>query len=1050
MVGSYIKVLVMVENFPSKHSSIVLSTWYICTSFVSDNSCLNIMDLVLMFLCMLIGAVAVLAAEWYLFQKFLLSQPEVGPPKQPFGISTPFCLPKHILDALRNRNLSKQESCLGVSLLLQFLFQEMRHTDKVRKWFHRKLSLEFEELLTRTTTGKLFDSIAVRDLHLGSHFPTIRNVEVRQVAQDPIHHRIDTLELCLDIHYSGSFQLSLDANLVLGRAAYLSVTVHELVGMARLQFTRHPYTHWSFSFYSEPVLQLEIRKSLKRKHTLPNYKLRYKPFFAKSEPNDEEAEWGQHSIQSGCLEVTIVEVTRLAATIGNGSENIYCSLAVDRTAWVEMVHSDTATYMTLDVSIVKSPQQQLGIVFRQEFVADRYQACVIVDTVLPGSPASNSDVQPGDLLIAVEGKKISTIAQAAKCMKGAGDKYTLRLERRVAFNSSASNSASETESTAIRSNVTVSVTSDSPTLGQSELRKRRVSVEQSDGIDSDSSTSSPPNSAQSSPAKKPSSIFPGPSTSSSTPGSTPGSAGGSISPSPDHRSKQQQSQSDQNNLQILNTKEIILDQVIDFNETLKFVVGPQHRYLNVSVWSARSGPGGRDQLLGHVSVLLAAVANHCSRSRLGHFVSSYSFLPPDPHLANSQSHKLSNHSGFEPCLCYGDVLLSFVYLTPSGSPSPPPAPSGSPAHQSPEAAMSSVRMDIMQDSSVFKSHDFIRTQFHRAIQCGFCFKKIWLKDAVQCRVCGMSCHKKCVNKCLVSSSCGSTNGKSTGSNTTLSSGKGHRHSLGDADVTGAFIEQRGSSQGPSPEGEGGDQPRRASIQPEIVMTSAEEVASVPTQGPSHRKRITNLLASMATQARGLKRVGSAHNLAPPGSDGSQGGNNLSRSLPPSPQHSPAPSRKTSLHETVFQFSEMDSGSDEDASADEDVSVALEQLLQLRRPSASGSSGGAASGAGDDGSEDLMAVAKATGKELYSGLPPLQRIERINKMISKLKISMDSESSLRMQLARKEVDCQDSTEKARLAFLIGKCDEKVQALAILMLHFCAGLQHTQDQEEQLQC
>lgn len=63
--------------------------------------------------------------------------------------------------------------------------------------------------------------------------------------------------------------------------------------------------------------------------------------------------------------------------------------------------------------------------------------------------------------------------------------------------------------------------------------------------------------------------------------------------------------------------------------------------------------------------------------------------------------------------------------------------------------------------------------------------------------------------------------------------------------------------------------------------------------------------------------------------------------------------------------------------------------------------------------------------------------------------MDIESTLRMRLAREEVECHDATEKARLAFLIGKCDEKVQALAILMLHFCAGLQHTQDQEEQLQ-
>lgn len=57
---------------------------------------------------------------------------------------------------------------------------------------------------------------------------------------------------------------------------------------------------------------------------------------------------------------------------------------------------------------------------------------------------------------------------------------------------------------------------------------------------------------------------------------------------------------------------------------------------------------------------------------------------------------------------------------------------------------------------------------------------------------------------------------------------------------------------------------------------------------------------MATQARGLKRVGSAHNLAPPGSDGAQGGN-VSRSLPPSPQHSPATSRKVQLT-TLIEFS----------------------------------------------------------------------------------------------------------------------------------------------------
>jgi hypothetical protein len=54
----------------------------------------------------------------------------------------------------------------------------------------------------------------------------------------------------------------------------------------------------------------------------------------------------------------------------------------------------------------------------------------------------------------------------------------------------------------------------------------------------------------------------------------------------------------------------------------------------------------------------------------------------------------------------------------------------------------------------------------------------------------------------------------------------------------------------------------------------------------------------------------------------------------------------------------------------------------------------------------------------------------------------------MELAQKEQEIRDSSEHTRIAFLIGKSDEKVQALAVLMLHFCAGLQHTQDQEEAL--
>lgn len=33
-------------------------------------------------------------------------------------------------------------------------------------------------------------------------------------------------------------------------------------------------------------------------------------------------------------------------------------------------------------------------------------------------------------------------------------------------------------------------------------------------------------------------------------------------------------------------------------------------------------------------------------------------------------------------------------------------------------------------------------------------KQIWLKDAIQCRDCGMVCHKKCEVRCQASGTCG--------------------------------------------------------------------------------------------------------------------------------------------------------------------------------------------------------------------------------------------------------------------------------------------------------
>lgn len=68
-------------------------------------------------------------------------------------------------------------------------------------------------------------------------------------------------------------------------------------------------------------------------------------------------------------------------------------------------------------------------------------------------------------------------------------------------------------------------------------------------------------------------------------------------------------------------------------------------------------------------------------------------------------------------------------------------------------------------------------------------------------------------------------------------------------------------------------------------------------------------------------------------------------------------------------------------------------------------------------------------------------------MNKLKVTINAEADIRFALSKEEQLEKDAANKAKIAFLIGKSDEKTQALTILMLHFCAGLQHIQDLEDQ---
>lgn len=188
---------------------------------------------------------------------------------------------------------------MAINLVLQFLFYELRHSNRVRKWFYRKLSLELDELLTKSTTGRFFDKLTIRELELGGQFPDIKSLRVNNVELHDDDGHIENLDVMLDLSYRGNFRLAIDADMVLGKKGFLSVRVRHVSGLARLQFTRKPYTHWSLSFVGEPQVDLgiesqfqgrqmqsnvtslicnQIRKAIRSKHTLPSYKLRWVGF----------------------------------------------------------------------------------------------------------------------------------------------------------------------------------------------------------------------------------------------------------------------------------------------------------------------------------------------------------------------------------------------------------------------------------------------------------------------------------------------------------------------------------------------------------------------------------------------------------------------------------------------------------------------------------------------------------------------------------------------------------------------------------------------------
>ncbi|CAH1777600.1 unnamed protein product [Owenia fusiformis] len=1055
----------------------------------------------------LCGVILTLMVQAYLLRTFFLHIPVTKPPFKPQ--SAGFSLPKELQDILKSSTSEVgTETCLALNLLIQFLFQELKDTNKTRRWVTEKLNIEFAELLTQTTTGKLLDNISVRDFSLGDAFPIIKGGTIKPCHSNDNYKTLEEVNIEVEIDYDGGFQIGVDVDLVFGKTAFLSVKVKKLQGTARLQFTRQPFSHWSFSFYQEPLLELDvesqfegrplpqitslivnqIRRTVRKKHTLPNYKIRYKPFFLPQEPNLTVREINLHgnSISLGQLDVTITECSRLQQIIPDSK--MYCTLAVDKLPWIEMMSSKRKLWVTHDIEIVRAQSPSIGIIFKDEFVLDRYEEMVVVETVHPNSPAYMADIRKSDVLIAVNGTRISSLKQAAKSIKQAGDKLSVRIERCSRISNIPNNSsAPNVEMRGLEDSVSYKDNFDGgPEYGDDEeyinINMKHVQDDESTAVAAVATTTAPTGdqtstkkfpflpskpqlfqrkrsrtttdqdsrgSPQGSPVLK-SHIPPeGSESLKSGLGARPraksdtrldikkenddssstefeneamivDSAGG------DARQIEEQSYSRFNLLKTRMVPSIVCpvwDQKFDLQ------IEADDKFCNICVWCKvpekldkhdRVIKPEKDILLGHVSVSVADIALECAATLQGDCQLTYKLSPPDIKAGASRGkiHPLAVHRGFDSSLCHGDITLYFRHV-PSGLSldDRKQLQKMTPQLQPDDAESGLVSLDTEPDllkqgeSEEEDRHVFISTNFQSTTQCNFCSKKIWLKAAFQCKTCQMICHKKCREKCQAQTLC-SKDGFSykAGFKPTISTDEPDNESTKSQNISKTIqpvklfnkLRRR-------------DSPHRDNNQSSVSKLKERKSSTSSSESSSGRKRNNSAPEVKLEKELSGERLEGLIAL---------NDSNLART------------RSSTSIDKITQDSDNQqnkSASEADTDSDDEMNLMNLKFLESHKLKSS--------------EERAMSYAKEMGRELYMNLHPEERREKLDNMITKLQREIDRESEVRAELARSEREAgKTSKQRSQIRIKIAKCDERIQALALLMLHYCAGLQHCMDQME----
>ncbi|XP_064481653.1 PDZ domain-containing protein 8-like isoform X2 [Ornithodoros turicata] len=683
------------------------------------------------FSCFFLGVATPLFLLAYAFyQRFTMPAQQRPRPQRKFA---PLRLPQKLLDSVVSGNWKRErETVIVGNLLMQAMFREWNDTGAIRRIVTNRLSKGFADALSKKA-GKVFERIELCKLDFGNEAPTLTKIAVEKVILHEMWKTIEQLDVFVSGEYAGGFTLAVDAVLKMGSVASLFVKVTHVSGKVRLQFARRPYSHWSFAFYEEPkvVISVEsslqgknlpqvanivmslIRRVIRKKHTLPIYKIRFKPFILLPELRiNPPARERVH--QSGPLEITVVQCSRLM--LCEGSFQLYCMLSLDDSQWIDMDKVVGTPWVTLELDFEKPKYVSPGVELKQAVIEGKFRVGVIVDSVTPDSPFDAAQVKVGDVLIAIKNHPVVDMNQALRILNRISEPITIKVERKLEF--------------------------DWNTFGKEHATNKPA--------EGDAATTE--DAKPKSPFAKKGSIA----------NLLTGGAGLKAAQKKVGDSTAILERARARHLPIKRTAYVLSTTEPVFLQEFNFEVRSAYKYINVGIWSKGqivSFKGVKkprvDTMLAYTSIPLAHVLEECKKTTEGYHGQVVKLLCPEFTELPKDFASYSSLSGFDPRLCYGDITLRFFF---KGEYRARPATGieeelpkvGTKVRISAEP-VKSMEPDTTAVSGAVTgkppAHDFEDVTLKKQDTCKFCKNKTELGTCLRCKGCHMIIHKKCEDSC---------------------------------------------------------------------------------------------------------------------------------------------------------------------------------------------------------------------------------------------------------------------------------------------------------------